>query len=338
MSAVNKKNLKHVYLLAGAESYFIDRAREKILSLLFDERSARSDGLTILDCDNKIDLSEIINVIDTAPLFVDKNVVLVKNAKFFKAKTGDDKSGDAKLDRLSTVLSSMLETNFVIFTSSEAPDKRKKLYKVIDKVGGVLEAEPLKSWQLDGWLDGKLRALKLSMDADARQYLTETVALMPEISLGLLDNELDKAALFVRGDRITRAELQKVLASLPEISNFALVDAVSDKNLVKSMNLLKVQTEDARNVISVLMLLVRQVRLMLRAKHFMRQGVSGKALGEPLGLHPFVAQKTGEASRKFSEAALETALIDLSEADFGLKTGTAGAELIELAMMRLLLS
>ena len=338
MSAVNKKNLKHVYLLAGAEPYFIDRAREKILSLLFADRSARSDGLTVLDCDNKIDLSEIINVIDTAPLFVDKNVVLVKNAKFFKAKAGEDKSADAKLEQLSNVLSSMLETNYVIFTSSDAPDKRKKLYKSIDKIGGVLEAEPLKSWQLDGWLDGKLRALKLTMDTDARQYLTETVALMPEVSLGLLDNELDKVALFVKGDRITRAVLEKVLASLPEISNFALTDAVSAKNLGKSMKILSMQHDDLKNLLGVMALLVRQVRLLLRAKHFMARGVSGKALGEPLGIHPFVAQKTGEAARKFSETALETALIDLAEADFGLKTGTAGAELIEAALMRLLLS
>ncbi len=338
MSDVNKKNLKHVYLLAGAENYFIDRAREKILSLLFDDRSARSDGLTVLDCDNKIDLSEIINVIDTAPLFVDKNVVLVKNAKFFKAKAGDDKSADTKLERLLTVLSSMLETNYVLFTTNDAPDKRKKLYKMIDKTGGVLEAEALKSWQLEPWLNDKLRALKLTMDADARQYFIETVSLMPEVSLGLLDNELDKVALFVKGDRITRAVLEKVLASLPEISNFALTDAVTAKNLGRSMQILSMQHDDLKNLLGVLALLVRQVRLLLRAKHFMSRGVSGKALGEPLGLNPFIAQKTGDASKKFSQAALETALLDLAEADFGLKTGAAGAELLERAVMRLILS
>ena len=343
---------------------------KKILSLLFNDRSARNDGLTVLDCDNKIELSAIINAIDTAPLFGDKNVVLVKNAKFFKSKATDDKpadpksadqktvnpktvnpknankkSGDKKsapsdttLDRLSDVVSSMLETNYVIFTTVDAPDKRKKLYKAIEKVGGVLEAEPLKSWQLEPWLNDKLRELKLSMDNDARQYFIETVALMPEVSLGLLDNELNKVALFVKGDRIGRSELQKVLASLPEISNFALSDAVLAKNLGKSMQLIRLQVDDVRNVMSMLALLARNVRLLLRAKYFMSRGLSGKALGEPLGLHPFIAQKTGDASKKFSAAALETALIDLSDADFGLKTGTAGAELIERAVMKLLIA
>ena len=339
MSAVNKNELKHVYLLAGAEGYYIDRAREKILSLMFESKSARNEGLTVLDCDNKIEPAEIINAIDTAPLFADINVVLVKNATMFKGKASDEeKSNDKQSERLIEVLNNMLETNYVIFTSRDAPDKRKKLYKAVDKAGAVLEAEPLRSYQLDEWLNDKLRSLKMTMDPDARRYFNETAALMPEVSLGLLDNELDKVALYVRSNRITCAELEKVLASLPEISNFALIDAINEKNFSKSMRLFAMQNADAKNVMITMALMVRQVRMLLRAKYLMSKGVKGKALGEPLGLNPFIAQKTGEAAKKFSQAALETALIDLSNADYGLKTGTAGSEVLERAMMKLLLS
>ena len=334
-----KIEIKHVYLLAGAENYYIDRAREAILSRLFASKSARNEGLTTLDCDNKIDLSEIINAIETAPLFSDVNVVLVKNATLFKGKAGDEeKSSDKQLERLSDVLKNMLETNYVIFTTNDAPDKRKKLYKTIDKLGTVLEAEPLRSYQLEEWLTDKLRSLNMTMDADARRYFNETAALMPEVSLGLLDNELDKVSLYVRSNRITRGELERVLASLPEISNFALIDAISDKNFGKAMRLFAMQNDDVKNLMITMALLVRQVRMLLRAKILMERGVKGKALAEPLGLNPFIAQKTGDASKKFSREALETAMIDLAEADYGLKTGRAGAELIERAMMRLLLS
>ena len=338
MSALKIGELKHVFLLAGAESYYIDRAREAILSRLFESKSARNEGLTVLDCDNKIELSEIIGVIDMAPLFVEKNVVLVKNATLFKSRSGDDDKSDKKLERLIEVLKNMLESNYVIFTASDAPDKRKKLYKTIDKIGAVLDAEQLRSYQLEPWLNDKLKALKMTMDYDARQYFTETAALMPEVSLGLLDNELDKVSLYVRSNRITKAELEKVLASLPEISNFALIDAISEKNFNKSMKIMAMQNYDVRNVMSIMALLVRRVRNLLRAKYLMGKGIQGKALGEPLGMHPFIAQKTGEASKKFSQTALEDALIDLADADFGLKTGTGGTELIERAVMKLLLS
>ena len=339
MADVKKGNLKHVYLLAGAESYFIDRAREKILSLLFESKEARRDGLTILDCDNKIDISEIINVIDTAPLFVDKNVVLIKNSMLFKSRgSEDDDKSDKKTARLIDVLSNMLETNYAIFTTNDTPDKRKKLYKSFLKLGGVLEADQLKAYQLEPWLNDKLKSLKMTMDYDARQYFNETVSMMPEVSLGLLDNELDKVALYVKSDRITKKELQNVLADLPEISNFALIDAISARDLKKSMRLLELQNDDVKNVMITMALLVRQVRMLLRAKHFMRRGLSGKALAEPLGLNPFIAQKTGDAAKKFTAAALEDALLELAEADFGLKTGTAGAEAIEHAVMKLLMS
>lgn len=326
------KTPRQVYLLAGTESYFIDRAREKILSKLFETKDERRDGLTTLDCDNKIDLSEIINAIDTAPLFTERNVVLVKNARFFKSKDEDEK----KSEQLSRVLSNMLETNYVIFTASEAPDKRKKLYKTIAKVGAILEAEPLRSYQLEPWLNDKLKSLGLAMDYDARQYFIETASLMPEVSLGILDNELEKISLYVRNNRITKPDLERALASLPEISNFALIDAISAKDLGKSMRLLSMVNE--KSMIPTLALIVRQVRMLLRAKHFMRQGIAGKALGEPLGLNPFIAQKTGEASKKFTDDALEDALIELAEADYGLKTGLSGSETIERALMKLIAS
>ena len=294
--------------------------------------------MTVLDCDDKIDLSEIISVIDTAPLFVEKNVVLVKNTTLFKSRSTDEDKSDRKVEELSAVLKNMLDSNYAIFTTSDAPDKRKKLYKAIDKIGLILDADPLRAYQLEPWLNDKLRSMKLTMDYDARQYFMEMAALMPEVSLGLLDNELDKVSLYVSGNRITRAELEKVLASLPEISNFALIDAISEKNFNKSMRILTMQNDDVRNVMSIMALLVRQVRLLLRAKFLMSKGIQGKALSEPLGLNPFIAQKTGDASKKFKAKALEDALIDLADADFGLKTGKGGTELIERAMMKLLLS
>lgn len=338
MEALKIGELKHVFLLAGAENYYIDRAREAILSRLFKDKSARSEGLTVLDCDNKIGLTEIISTIDTAPLFADRNVVLIKNATMFKGRAADDDKSDKVFDQLADVLKNMLDSNYAIFTTSDAPDKRKKLYKAIDKIGLILDAEQLKAYQLEPWLNDKLRSLKLTMDYEARQYFMETAALMPEVSLGLLDNELDKVSLYVRSNRITRAELEKVLASLPEISNFALTDAISEKNFAKSMRILSMQNDDVKNVMSIMALLVRQVRLLLRAKFLMSKGIQGKALSEPLGIHPFIAQKTGEASKKFKAKALEDALIDLADADFGLKTGKGGTELIERAVMKLLLS
>ena len=335
------KNLKHVYLLSGPESYYIDRGIEDILSKLFKTKEERSEGLVKIDCDKKADINEIIAAIETAPFFAEKNVVMVKNTNLFKVKastaeeeTASSKKKDPTMERLINTLSDMLDTNYVIFTAKEIADKRKKLYKAVSKVGVVLEAEALRPWQIDNWLNYTLRSLKKNMDIEARKYFLEIISMLPEISLNYLDNELKKTALYVEGAVITKRDLQTIMAEPPEVSSFALIDAVSEKNLKKAMYLLTAQMNEHKEA-PLIALLVRNVRLMIRAKFYMRQGIRGKALATPLSLNPYIAQKTGEAAAKFSDESLEEAFLMLADADYFFKSGKYGAEMLERIIVKL---
>ncbi|MBQ3335905.1 MAG: hypothetical protein IJG80_00695, partial [Selenomonadaceae bacterium] len=115
MSALDGE-IKNVYLLVGAENFFIDKAREKILARLDIDKTTE---LLTFDCDTKTALGDIISAIDSSPFFGARNVVLVKNANFFSA--------EKKFERLENILRDMQPTNFVIFTA-KAADKRRKLY------------------------------------------------------------------------------------------------------------------------------------------------------------------------------------------------------------------
>ena len=333
--------MKQVYLLSGPESYYIDRGLEDILNRLFKKSEDRSEGLIKIDCDNKVDINEIIAAIETAPFFAEKNVVLVKNTTLFKAKAGasedetkSSKKKDPATERLIDTLSNMIDTNYVIFTTGEIADKRKKLYKVVSKVGAVLDAEALRPWQIDNWLNYTLRSLKKKMDVEAQKYFIEIISMLPEISLNYLDNELKKTALYVTGAVITKKDLQAIMAEPPEVSSFALIDAVSEKNLRKAMYLLTAQMNEHKEA-PLIALLVRQVRLMMRAKFYMKQGVRGKALATPLSLNPYIAQKTGEAAAKFSDKTLEEAFLMLADADYFFKSGKFGAEMLERIIIKL---
>ena len=146
MSALDGQ-IKNVYLLSGSENYFIDKALEKIISRLEIDKTTE---LLTIDCDSKTSTGEIISAIDSSPFFGSKNVVLVKNATFFSA--------EKKFERLENILKDMQPTNYVIFTAKTA-DKRRKLYKIISQEGFVLEAEPLRPWEVDAWLNEKLLTL-----------------------------------------------------------------------------------------------------------------------------------------------------------------------------------
>ena len=322
MSALDAE-IKNVYLLVGAETFFIDKAREKILARLDIDKTTE---LLTFDCDTKPALGEIISAIDSSPFFGAKNVVLVKNANFFSA--------EKKFERLENILRDMQPTNFVIFTAKTA-DKRRKLYKIISQVGAVLEAEPLRAWEVDDWLNEKLSSLGKIMRGEARRHFNERLGILPEISLWYLENELNKVALNVAGNEITAADLRKNMLAPPEVSNFALTDAVDEKKIKKAIYLLKMQARTPGKIPLVTTLLVNHVRRLLRAKFFMAQGVTGRRLGEPLEMNPYIAQKFSETAKSYSEKILEEVFVELAAADFKLKTGRADVEVLERILVKL---
>lgn len=322
MSALDG-TVKNVYLLVGAETFFIDKARDKIFSRLGVDKSTE---LVTIDCDSKPTIGEIVSTIDSSPFFGSRNVVLVKNANFFAA--------DTKSERLENVLRDMQPTNFVIFTA-KAADKRRRLYKIVAKFGEILEAEPLRPWEVDGWLNQKLSSLGKIMRGEARRHFNERLGILPEISLWYLENELDKVALNVTGNEITAADLRRNMLSPPEVSNFALTDAVDERKTSKAVYLLKAQARDFSKLPLVTTLLANHLRRLLRAKFFMAQGVTGRRLAEPLEMNPYIAQKIGETSRGYSEKLLQETFVELAEADFKLKTGRAGVESLEKIVVRL---
>ena len=77
-----EKGLKNIYLLNGAENYYKEQAIEKILTKM---KMTRQEIFT-LDYREKLPLTEIINLIESSTLFSEKNVILVKNAKFFESE------------------------------------------------------------------------------------------------------------------------------------------------------------------------------------------------------------------------------------------------------------
>ena len=315
--------LKHVYLLCGKEKFYIDKAIEKILSKL---KITRQDVFTI-DFKEKMPITDVVNAIDTAPFFSNLNVVLVRNATFFSA--------DVKSDSLEKVLKDMLPTNYVIFVT-DSVDKRRKLYKSILKIAAVLEAEPLKAWEVSDWLNEKLKSLGKNMDGQARRFFSERIELLPEISLWYLENEMNKIAEFVGSKDITATALQKIMTEPPELSNFAIIDAINAKQPEKAVMILRNALRDINKMPLIIGLLVRNIRQFMTAKIYLKRGTAEKDLVRPLEVTSvYIAQKIAATSKSYSSRILEETFLELADLDFNFKTGRAGAEALEKIVVKL---
>ena len=330
MASLQRGELKHVYLLAGEEHYYIEKAQERILSRLF--ANPQEQGEAMQKISGVVDSDDLVGLIETAPFFASKNVLLLQDTSWFKDKNeGEEKKAgkDKKLERLLATLADMPEFSYVIFVQNGKADKRRKIYKTIEKNGMVLEAEAIRAWNINDWLQGKLQTINKDMDREAMAYFSGVVSTMQTISLEFLDREFDKLALFSQDRSITRELLEKVFAGLPEVSVFALLDAISERKAKKSLQLLRRQLNDGTYFTVILALLTRHVRQLWQAQVLQQQGIRGKALAKPLELNPFIAEKLGRAAMQFPAAVLKRNMLELIDADYFLKTGQAGDEVLE---------
>lgn len=315
--------LNHVYLLSGKEKFYIDKALEKILSKL---KINRQDVFTI-DFKEKMPITDVVNAIDTAPFFSKFNVVVVRNATFFSA--------DGNFDSLEKVLKDMMPTNYVIFIA-DSVDKRRKLYRTVLKIATLLEAEPLKAWEVGEWLNEKLRLIGKNMDGQARRFLAERIELLPEISLWYLENEMNKIAEFVGDKDITASALQKIMTEPPELSNFAIIDAINSKQPEKAVMILRNALRDVNKMPLIIGLLVRNIRQFMMAKIYLKRGMSERDLVRPLEVTSgYIAQRIAAASKSYSPRILEETFLELADIDFNFKIGRAGAEALEKIIVKL---
>lgn len=334
MGRLQGAELPHIFLLAGEERYYVDRASRAILRRLGVGKDDEAGGIQKFTGD--VGLDTLMGTIETAPFFTEKNIIVVQDTDLFKAARAEGgKEREKQLEKLLALFEDMPPYSYVIFTSREKADKRKKIYKIAGKYGLMLEAEPVRAWNIDEWLRPKLHEIQKELDSEASAYFHGAVSLMQPVSLEFLDKEFDKLAMYTRERRITREDLKQVFASMPEISNFALLDAVSSREAGKALSLLKRQLLEGTYFTVILALLTRHVRQLWQARVLMAQGVRGKALAGPLALNPYIAEKLGQAAERFPEKVLKATMLELIDADYWLKTGQAGEEVLEHAIILL---
>ena len=340
MAALAQGDLPHVFLLAGEEPYYTARAEEAILRRLLPVPEERADALIRYEEMPPIDA--LTEALETAPFFTDKIVVLVHGAAVFRAgkkkEDSDDDAvpaKDAGSDRLIDLLADLPAATYVIFTLGAKPDKRRKLYQTVEKHGRILESEPVRPWNVEGWLNGRLREMGRSMHPRARAFFLNVVGMMQTISLEFLDRQLEKLALYTDSTQFTEDDLRAAFSEMPEVSVFALMDAVSARDVRRALELLARTRADGVHFTVLLALLVRHVRQLWQAKRLLVRGTPPKGLGKLMGMHPFIAEKLGRHAKNFSEKTLSDAVLALADADYLLKTGQAGDELLEDVVIRL---
>lgn len=338
MAVIRSKQTVSVYLLFGEETYLTSQFEQALLALLLPGNDMET-GLTRFDSDPSPD--SLARLLETSPFFSARNVVVLRGTAAFRAKKGsapseeeEEKTDDAKPDdnagRLLAICSAIPDYSHLIFIAHDKVDKRKKLFKWIEKNGLVVEATPLKAKDIQPWISLKMAEMDRRLAPDALRYLLSVISIMPQISLAFLAGELEKAALYAYGrDTITLADVQAVLADIPEVSAFAMLDEVCRKDTAKAVSMLHVQLSGGEYPLRLAALLARQIRMLWQVRILREQGLNNEAIAAELGVPPFVADKLLRQSHAFTVPSLQQGLRRLAAADADLKNGRADMSVLE---------
>jgi len=323
LTEIKKGNIRKLYLLIGEEPFLMRQTENEIINALLAPEE-RDFGLNVLEKDPAA--GELVSLVDTVPFMGGKNVLLIRGTQLFKSgRKGDD----LDYERIVALFENLPTYSFIIFTANDKADKRKKLYKAVEKQGVVVDFSPLKPKEIRPWIVSKLEELEKKMSPDAMEYVLSAISLMPQVSLGFLNGEMEKAALYSKGRVISKEEVAGIMAAVPEISVFKLIEAVSQKQLALALTLLEEQLTAGENTLRLLALLARQVRMLWQACGLSAKGLSSNLVAEELGVPPFVGEKLVQQSRKFSAPRLAKTLVAIAEADRKLKVGQADSSALE---------
>lgn len=199
--------------------------------------------------------------------------------------------------------------------------KNTRLYKAIKKLGdkAIIDCAPKKTWEMPPQVVKMAAAHGKAMGLPAAEAL---VARSGE-NTRMLDNELKKLASMVTGSEITLADIERHVMRTAEVKPWELLNAVAARDLVRSLELLKLQP--AKSEVRLWSLLVTRLRELIIAKSLDTRG-QGSQLATTLGVQGWQVKNHLSWARRWRMDELLEALSQAIEVELALK-GSRDSEL-----------
>jgi DNA polymerase-3 subunit delta len=325
---INKGDWIGTYLLFGEEEYIKGQALAQAIKTMVEPNYK---DLNYVQIDGtQIDLDIIINACETLPFMAPKRVVVIKDLSIIYGKA----EGDIDEDRFLEYIKRMSDSTCLILYCRGNIDKRRKIYRYIDKEGKALEFQHLRRQELHIWINQTIRKQGKKIPYNVAELLIDRIG----NNLEDIYNEIEKLVTYVGQEKeITIEAIDQVVVPTLEQSIFQLVDAIGEKKASYALRVLgNLIYEGDRATQPILAMIARQFRLILQCKGYYESGNNPDLIAKKLKQRPFVVRKCLSQGRNFTTDQLKKGLELCLKADYETKTGkiqdTMGIELIIIKM------
>ncbi|HMQ44589.1 MAG TPA: DNA polymerase III subunit delta [Mariniflexile sp.] len=230
---IKNGHLKPIYFLMGEEPYYIDRISEFIEDHVLAEEERGFNQMVLYGRD--VTVEDIISNAKRYPMMADHQVIIVKEAQDL-VRSIEKLADYAKQPQPTTVL--------VMNYKYKTIDKRKALYKTLQKNGVVYESKKLYENQVADWIRRVLSTKNYTIVPKAAQMLVEFLG----TDLSKISNELDKLQIILpKGTQISPEHIEENIGISKDFNNFELRQAIGEKNAFKAFRIVNYFAENPKD-------------------------------------------------------------------------------------------
>ena len=217
-------NIKPIYFFMGDEPYYIDKLTDFIEDNVLQEHE-RDFNQTIL-YGRDVTMEDVIGTAKRYPMMADRQVVIVREAQELSRY----------IDKLEAYAQNPQPTTVLVFAYKyKTLDKRKKVTKLLDKVGVVFESKKLYDNQVGDWIKRILSGQGYAIEPKASAILVEFLG----TDLSKISNELDKLKIILpKGHTISPKDIEENIGFSKDYNNFELRKAIGEKSQIKAYKII----------------------------------------------------------------------------------------------------
>lgn len=310
---VKNGNFVPVYLLMGTEPYYPDLVCDDIIkyALTDSERDFNQTVFYGLDTDAGTVASECRSY----PMMAERRLVVLKEAQSMKT-----------LEDLATYASDPMEsTVLVILMHGASADKRRALYKNVQKKGVVLVSDALRDYEMPQWITSFYKSRGLDIEPAAAALLAEYAG--TDMSRIMLETEKMQKNLPEGTVRVNAADIEKNVGISRQFSIFELTKALS---YMKAEKALKIAAYIGNGPKFMLLLATAPLythfyRILKYEAALLKNPAMSKAdRAKLLGINPYFMEEYDVAARNYPIRRCMKVISLLEEYDFKGKGGGSG--------------
>ena len=289
------------YFLFGEEPYYIDKISQFIEKNVLTEEEKGFNQMVLYGKDVSID--DIVANAKRYPMMAERQVVIVKEAQDL-SRTIEQLVDYAENPQPTTVL--------VICFKYKKLDKRKKLFKSVQKHGVLFESKKLYENQVSEWIRTILNGKGYSISHKASLLLVENLG----TDLSRISKELDKLTLVLpKESQITPDHIEEHIGISKDYNNFELKKAIGERDVLKASKIIHYFSQNPKDNPFVLTVsLLYNFFSQLLQYHGLNDH-SPKSVASALRINPYFVGEYQIAAKNYPMKKVSAIISDLREMD-----------------------